>query len=305
MVNQQQSPEQGNVQRLERKLVHLTVETGSTLTAEAEGEDIVQRNSRPYVKCGSREQFLAQALAKYGNKFDYDLTDFIGMTQNPIGVICPQHGRFEQLPHTFLLVNCKTGCKQCGLESKNRSKTKSYDQFIVDAKKIHGDQYSYPESNRSLFLNRRSKITIHCNTHHTDSLKSAQKHLSGHGCWQCKVEQLIREGVLVGGYSEQLFSESPHLKSEKACLYYLSINDGQFYKLGISKNLKTRLRGIRCKSKGLVKSLEVLWTVESDLYDCFKKEQLLMKQHAEFRIARRWSTELFSKNILPKGLLLE
>lgn len=300
--NQQQSPDEGNVQRLSRKGVGVSedTETENTLAGKAEGKDIVQ-NKRSLSKLKSKEQFLDKAYEKYGNKFEYDLSTYNGLTKNKIGIICPIHGRFEQVPHTFLLVNCQTGCKKCGEEKKNLSKTKSYDELIQDFRKVYGEKYEYPEENRKSFVNRKSKIKIICKEH-GEFYKSGQKHLSGQCCFECKIQDLIRTNVLVGGYSDELFANKPELKNKKAYLYYISINKGRLYKIGISTKLENRMRGIKSKAKGFIKHMDLLWSVEGTLYECFLKEREILENNKDKRVFLKWSTELFNKNVLPLKL---
>lgn len=292
--NQQQSPEKGNVQRLEQQLVPLNGETENTLTSKVEGEDIVQ-NFKYSNRLKSKEQFLELIYKKYGNKFNFDFTNYSGITGNKIKVICPIHGEFEQIPKNLLLSACKTGCKKCGFESKNKSKTKDFQNFLEKAIKIHNNKYEYLENN---YINRKSKIKIICKSH-GQFIKSAQKHLSGQGCYQCNIDNLIKTNILVGGYSEELFNNKPELKNKKAYLYYISINKGKSYKIGISTKIETRMRGIKCKAQGFIKTMDLLWSMEDTLYNCFKKEQEILEKYKENRVFFKWSTEIFNKNILP------
>ena len=295
IANQQQSPDEGNVQRLERKLVPLNGETENTLN----GEDIVQYRWKKEVK--PKEAFLAKASKKYGDKFTYDLTNYAGLTKNKITIVCPIHGAFEQVPHVFLLKNCLTGCYKCGHESKNKSKTRSYNNFLECAKKIHGDRYVYPENNN--YLNRKSKVIIVCKVH-GNFIKSGQKHLSGQGCHKCNAKRLVDEGILVGGYNKRLFINTPRLKTKPATLYYLKINDGEYYKIGITtKSVKGRIKGIKCKSKKEVKLVEILWTSEDTLLRCYNKEQRILRKFKDKRVSTSWSKELFNFNVLPIKLI--
>lgn len=268
-----------------------------TLPDNAEGDDIVQ-NLKSLIKRKSKEEYLEKIYAKYGNKFTFDFSNWSGITGNKIKIICPIHGEFEQIPRNLLLSACKTGCKQCGLESKNNSKTKDFQNFIEKSNIIYNNKYEYIEEN---YKNRKSKVRIICKEH-GEFIKVAQKHLSGQACWQCKIEQLVNDNILVGGYSEDLFKSKPELKDKPACLYYISINNGKLYKIGISTTLKTRMRGIKCKAKGFVKSMDLLWTSENTLYNCFKKEQEILSKFKDNRVYLKWSTELFDRNILPLEL---
>ena len=299
MINQQQSPDEGNVQRLEQKLVPLNGETENILTSNVEDEDIVQilcsrRKPRPPK---TKEVFLKKAFEKYGNKYDYDLSNYTGLTSNKIRIFCPIHGWFEQIPHTFLLINCKTGCKKCGERMKNYSKTKNYENFLEKAKIIHRHKYIYSELNRPLYINRKSKIKITCKEH-GEFIKSAQKHLSGQGCYKCNVERMTKNNILIGGYCEVLFLRRPELKDREAYLYYININEGEYYKIGISTS-KKRFIGIKCNAKSIVRKIELIWKVYDSLYNCFKQEQKILEFYKEKRVFTSWSNELFKENILP------
>jgi len=265
-----------------------------TLTDNAEGNDIVQ-NLKYYSSRKSVEQYLEKIYEKYGNKFTFDFSNWSGITGNKIKVFCPIHGEFEQSPRNLILRQCKTGCKKCGLESKNKSKTKDFQNFLEKANIIHNNKYEYICED---YKNRKSKIRIIC-SEHGEFVKSAQKHLAGQGCFKCRIKDLIKKNILIGGYCESLFQNKPKLKYKLVNLYYLSINNGRLYKIGIASSLKKRIAGIKSKSNGFIKSIDILWSVEDTLYNCFKKEQEILEKYKDKRTFFRWSTELFTENILP------
>lgn len=73
-------------------------------------------------------------------------------------IICPIHGEFLQSPEKHLLGQ---GCPECGkLKFKKPKMTK--DQFIERAKQIHGNKYSYNNSN---VINSYTKVEIICPIH--------------------------------------------------------------------------------------------------------------------------------------------
>lgn len=244
----------------------------------------------------SKEEFLIRSSNKFNNKYSYDLSTFNGYTKNKITIICPIHGEHLNTPVSHMI--SRTGCPKCGNEQKNKSKTKNYDFIISQLHEKHNHSYEYPEYNRATYKNKRSKIDIICKTHGKFT-KTTQKHLSGQACWSCKLEQLIRDGLLVGGYSDELFVEKPELKNEPAYLYYLSINNGQYYKIGISKKPESRYKSIISKAKtfGEILQIKQISLLKSTLYDCFIHEQKLLQKNSEFRIYKKWSTELFNKDI--------
>jgi hypothetical protein len=248
----------------------------------------------------NKENFLKKCFEKHGNKFIYHLENYNGITKSKIKIQCPKHGYFEMSPR--LHISLETGCGACGKEKSIKNNTDSYDFLIEQVKKIHKNKYLYPESNRDIYLNKKSIIQIECPIHGF-FLKNAQKHISGQGCFHCKIEELIRKNILIGGFNESLFKEKPNLKEKKSTLYYLKINNGEYYKIGITTtNINSRVKGIKSKAKkfGEEIKIEVLKTKTSILYECFLLEQIILSNNKKERIYKNWSTELFKKDIYKK-----
>ncbi|MFW6226147.1 MAG: hypothetical protein ACOC3V_04245 [bacterium] len=61
------------------------------------------------VKKLTNEEFIKRANVIHDNFYDYSMIDYIN-TENKIIIICPQHGKFEQTPHSHLNGN---GCEKC------------------------------------------------------------------------------------------------------------------------------------------------------------------------------------------------
>jgi hypothetical protein len=163
----------------------------------------------------------------------------------------------------------------------------------------HNGKYAYPDYNRKNYINRRSKIDIICHKHGIYS-KKVQKHLAGQECFKCRIQSLVENNLLVGGYSEELFENKPELKNIFAHVYYLEIDGGKFYKIGISKNFKNRIKGIKSKSKEYVDEIHCIKKFETTLYKAFLIEREILEKFRECRVYSKWSTELFDKNILEE-----
>jgi hypothetical protein len=244
----------------------------------------------------TKEYFLAKADKKFKKQFKYDLSAYKGITKGKITITCPLHGLFYTTPLNHL--QSSTGCYQCGLIQKNQSKTVDYEKTIQELESLYSGKYHYPEYNKETYKTRKSVIDIICKKHGLFR-KKVQKHLSGQGCFHCRVDEMIDTNILVGGYSEKLFADKPEIKNESAILYYLEINNGQFYKIGITRtSTKNRIKGIISKSKGEILHVKTLKEVKNTLYNCFKKEQRILKQYDAHRIYTSWSTELFDTNVL-------
>jgi hypothetical protein len=125
------------------------------------------------------------------------------------------------------------------------NKTQKFEDLVKDLSLKYENKYEYSQIEGKEYINKKSKIIIKCPSH-GDFIKTAQKHLLGQDCFKCKIEKLVNTGVLVGGYSFELFEKNPDLKRKDSYLYYLEINDGELYKIGITINdVKNRIKSIK------------------------------------------------------------
>jgi hypothetical protein len=240
--------------------------------------------------------FKEKADKTFPSLYEYDESSYSGLTQKML-ITCKEHGVVEVLPTNFL--KSKIGCPNCGVIMSRISKTKSYFDFILRANQVHFEKYKYPEID-TLYKNRKSIIKIECPVHGV-FLKRANKHLSGHGCSDCRKNLLRDSNIFVGGYSFDFFEEKQHLKNIPATLYLLKINN--FYKIGITtKSTMHRIKSLRSNAKhfGEILNIEILATKQNSLFNCFVEEQLILDENKQFRIFKKWSTELLSRIDMEK-----
>ena len=119
------------------------------------------------------EDFIENARKVHSDKYDYSLTNYIS-AKTKVKIICPVHGVFEQTPCGHL---SGRGCKKCS--GKNKLTT---EEFIDQARKVHGDKYDYSLVN---YVNCRTKVKIICPIHGVFE-QTPQSHLKGNGCKYCK-----------------------------------------------------------------------------------------------------------------------
>ena len=125
--------------------------------------------------------FISKAQLKFSDKFSYSKSMYT-RSKDPITITCPIHGDFETTPHQFLQSKC--GCPKCGKEYRESLKYKTLEQFIKEAKQIHGNKFSYEESE---YNGCDNEIIITCNIH--GAFKSTPSRiLRGCGCPKCKGE---------------------------------------------------------------------------------------------------------------------
>jgi hypothetical protein len=134
----------------------------------------------------TNEDFINISYEIHGNKYDYSLVDYQGFN-GKVKIKCLKHGIFEQTPQAHL--NLRQGCPKCvGMN-------KTTEEFIYEARLIHGDKYEYSLVD---YVNSKLKINIIC-LKHGGFNQSPNMHLRGNGCPICKEskgEKLIREFLI-------------------------------------------------------------------------------------------------------------
>lgn len=142
----------------------------------------------------SLEEFIRKSRKAHGDKYDYQKAIYSG-SQTPVVIICPMHGEFSQFPMSHVKGH---ECPKCGrLKLRNTFVSNAY-EFIIKARKVHGDKYHY---GKVVYFKAIDKVTITC-PKHGDFLQSPNKHLRGKGCPSCKEttgERRIREYLQTHG----------------------------------------------------------------------------------------------------------
>ena len=80
------------------------------------------------------------------------------------------------------------GCWKCGRQRIIKSQTMTFEEFVKQARLIHGDKYEYIELSRNKKLNRpRTYIRYLCNTcgFETKHQRSSDHIINGYGCKRC------------------------------------------------------------------------------------------------------------------------
>ncbi len=130
-------------------------------------------------KCGgssslNTQSFITRAHEIHGYKYNYAQVEYV-TARAKIIIICPEHGPFEQVPHSHLTGN---GCTFCSRGPGSVSTS----SFIALAKATHGDKFDY---SRVKYVASESKIIIICPDHGPFE-QIASAHLKGaFGCYKC------------------------------------------------------------------------------------------------------------------------
>lgn len=120
------------------------------------------------------EQFIREAVALHGSKFDYSKV-FYQSTNKRVLIKCNScKDEFYQFPLNHLR---GAGCANCA-GSKKMGKNK----FINRSRKVHGDKYSY---DLVMYKNNRTHVKISCKKCQSLFNQNPDNHLAGNGCPKC------------------------------------------------------------------------------------------------------------------------
>lgn len=123
------------------------------------------------------DEFVERAKQVHGEKYDYSETVYISNKQ-PVTIICPEHGPFQQRPINHL---SGKGCPYCAGNARMTTRT-----FIDKARAVHGDKYGYRLAE---YTGYHKKVSIICPVHGKFE-QTPCDHLHGHGCPSCAVKHV-------------------------------------------------------------------------------------------------------------------
>lgn len=119
--------------------------------------------------------FFEQARLTHGDKYDYSLVEFKGLTEK-VDIICPVHGLFRQQAGYHIRGG---GCPKCYSDSKKNTLPELIERFRV----VHHDKYDY---SKTVYQGIKQKIIVICPTH-GEFLIRPDQHLEGYGCHECAI----------------------------------------------------------------------------------------------------------------------
>ena len=161
------------------------------------------------------ESFIKDAVKTHGEKYDYSNVIYRN-NKTKVEIICSVHGPFLQKPNNHLIGQ---GCPDC-----SGKKRKTIEQFIKEARNIHGNLYDY---SLIQYKNNRTPVEIVC-PHHGSFFQVPYAHSQGVGCPHCFGDY----------YSFKWLERNQHLKDHYCSLYLLEMNNENesFLKVGITRN---------------------------------------------------------------------
>lgn len=121
--------------------------------------------------------FFEKASKKFNNKFKYDKSSYIKMTDN-IRFTCPKHGEMEIKAISHL--RSKYGCDKC--TSEYISENSGFKLFLKKAKAKYGDKFTYIEES---FKKMKGDISFICPKHGEVKTKVTYHLDTKSGCPSC------------------------------------------------------------------------------------------------------------------------
>lgn len=170
-----------------------------------------------------KEWFVAEANKVHNHKYTYEHAVYT-RREDKITITCPVHGDFRQKADTHLAGH---GCPRCFNDAKSKRlkagaaaymaafNTKSTEQFIKDARKVHGDFYNY---DKVVYTGVVNKVTITCPIH-GDFEQQAAAHLQGHCCPHCR--------ETIGERKVSLYLLRHNIKNKIQHRFYYKDEDGK------------------------------------------------------------------------------
>ncbi len=142
--------------------------------------DLVKRsiNTDPEILKKLTNEFIRRSKEIHGDTYNYDNVIYIKCNIK-IKILCLVHGIFNQRPSDHLR---SSGCEKCAKKRAGFIQRKSKEQFVIDARKIHGNKYNYDKVE---YVRECDKIDIICPNHGVFK-QCPNKHLScRNGCPRC------------------------------------------------------------------------------------------------------------------------
>ncbi len=229
----------------------------------------------------SQDRFIKDSQVTHGNKYDYSQVEYIN-AQSKVKIFCPEHGVFEQRPANHVR---GIGCSKCSDLIAGEKRRLTTEEFIEEAKLIHGAKYDY---SKVVYTTFHDKVEIVC-PEHGAFWQSAVNHVKGNksGC----------PGCAISGFDQ----------TKPALLYYLAVRtdkDVVLYKIGITNlTVKKRFPASDLARIRLIKT----WAFEKGS-EAAERELEVLREFMDDRYAGddvligAGNTELFIRDVLGLDL---
>lgn len=261
-------------------VVYKNTETKVTLICSIHGKFIQTPHSHltgnGCPKCsgkeqGTKESFIEKAVKVHNKLYNYDKVVYKD-SQTKVIITCPIHGDFEQTPAMHV---SGRGCKRC-------ASVTCTEDFIYKSNIVHNNKYDY---SKSVYINFKTPIEIICKEHGS-FFQRPTDHTNNRGCPYC--------------------AKTGYDCSKPGILYYVSIDNGFAYKIGITnKTVETRFTAKELERISILRT----WKFD-DGQEAYNMEQKILKEFYDSRytgdnLLLNGNTELFNRDVLNLDTTLE
>ena len=134
------------------------------------------------------ERFKLKAIKVHKGYYIYDKVDYLDSTKK-VCIICPLHGEFWQTPAAHVRGE---HCPLCANKKRGDTFRGSKDNFILEARKTHGELYDYSNVKYESMM---KPVEIICRKHGS-FWQIPMQHIKGQGCPKCAGRNQTNEEVV-------------------------------------------------------------------------------------------------------------
>lgn len=228
--------------------------------------------SSTYIK--TTEKFINDSILIHGDRYNYSLVNYKG-SKIKVDILCEYHGLFRQEPSVHIKGH---GCPECrNVKLRNKYK-KTTEQFVKEAKSIHGNKYEYSSC---CYINNYTDVKIICKIH-GEFNQTPYNHLNGSECPKCIVDFTKNNPSGWSITNWQMAGErSKSFNSFKVYILKCYNNSEVFYKIG--RTFKEVKKRFHCKGRMPYKYEIVKEFIFDNAKDAFNKEVDLKRLNKEFK----------------------
>lgn len=145
----------------------------------------------------SKEQFVEAAVRTHGDAYNYSLVEYVNNNVK-VFIVCRKHEQGWWIkPANHLSGRSRdglggNGCPICAQESRGVKQTKTTEQFILEARKIHGSRYDYSLVD---YRGAHKKVEIVCPAHGSFWMNPAVHIFMDAGCISCNPKSRGEERI--------------------------------------------------------------------------------------------------------------
>ena len=87
-------------------------------------------------------EFIVKARKIHGDLYDYSKTEYV-RSGDKVEISCrvSSHGQFWMTPDNHTHRTRPQGCPTCGREKADKARNKTTEEFLIEAREVHGDRY--------------------------------------------------------------------------------------------------------------------------------------------------------------------